>query len=82
MFILFISSSDKRKDESVIAIRSCRVGTLYHMTSRGNGRNFIYFQTYVFEFFCKIQNLTPFPGGINHEGQWLGAIRLSQLSAK
>jgi len=35
------------------------VGTLYHMTSRGNDRNLIYFPTYDFEFFCKIQDLTP-----------------------
>jgi hypothetical protein len=25
------------------------------MTSQGDGRNLIYFQTYDFEFFCKIQ---------------------------
>jgi hypothetical protein len=46
---LFISSLDERKHESPIAIRVCKVGTSYHMTSRGNGRNLIYFQTYDFE---------------------------------
>jgi hypothetical protein len=32
------------------------------MTSQGDGRNLIYFQTYDFEFFCKIQDLTPVRG--------------------
>jgi hypothetical protein len=50
MIILFISSLDERKYESAITIRRCRVGTLQHMTSQGDGRNLIYFQTYDFEF--------------------------------
>jgi putative transposase len=33
-------------------------GALYHITSRGNGRNLIYLQDDDFEFFCKIQDLT------------------------
>jgi hypothetical protein len=53
MIILFISSLDERKYESAITIRRCRVGTLQHMTSQGDGRNLIYFQTYDFEFFPK-----------------------------
>jgi len=33
------------------------------MTSQGDGRNLIYFQTYDFAFFCKIQDLTPVRAG-------------------
>ncbi|PKG98956.1 hypothetical protein [Paraglaciecola sp. MB-3u-78] len=36
-------------------------GALYHITSLGNGINLIYLQDDDFEFFCKIQDLTPVP---------------------
>jgi hypothetical protein len=57
MVILFIFSLVERKLSRPLRFECA--GALYHITSRGSGRNMIYPQDDDFEFFCKIQDLTP-----------------------
>jgi putative transposase len=52
MIILFISSLDVRKKSRPLRLEFA--GALYHITSRGNGRNLIYLQDDDFELFLQV----------------------------